>query len=204
MLDNNTNKVVWVGVAIGVVGLLGAGAILFFPSLKTTMYDSIRRTELLMATHHSNLFVDSKTDVRHATHLMGDYVHDTKLIRLSDTDYRIDMTSDSQTQGFYYGYGGVHNDTLYFDDLRPGDGWTMDADIRVVSGDSSKVELSNMYVQDSDLTATANHVGLSSNWQHFSSAGIRKDDWGAPVWFFHNNTGQPVSVEVKNIEIHRK
>ena len=33
MLDNNTNKVVWIGVAVGVVTLVGAGAMLLFPEI---------------------------------------------------------------------------------------------------------------------------------------------------------------------------
>lgn len=31
MLDNNTNKVVWVGVAVGVVVVIAVGAIQMFP-----------------------------------------------------------------------------------------------------------------------------------------------------------------------------
>lgn len=41
MLDNNTNKVVWVGVAVGVVAVIGAGALTLFPDafsgMKTTI-----------------------------------------------------------------------------------------------------------------------------------------------------------------------
>lgn len=36
MLDNNTNKVVWVGVAVGVVALLGASSMTLFPSAMET------------------------------------------------------------------------------------------------------------------------------------------------------------------------
>lgn len=33
MLDNNTNKVVWVGVAVGVVVVIGVGALALFPEV---------------------------------------------------------------------------------------------------------------------------------------------------------------------------
>ena len=47
MLDNNTNKVVWVGVAVGVVSLLGISALVMFPQLTNTMKPAIRDTVLV-------------------------------------------------------------------------------------------------------------------------------------------------------------
>lgn len=41
MLDNNTNKVVWVGVAVGVVAVIGAGALTLFPDAFSGMKDTI-------------------------------------------------------------------------------------------------------------------------------------------------------------------
>lgn len=46
MLDNNTNKVVWVGVAIGVVVLVGTAAIALFPSVTDSFKPMIRDSML--------------------------------------------------------------------------------------------------------------------------------------------------------------
>lgn len=42
MLDDNTNKVVWVGVAVGVVAVIGAAALLLFPDIFNGMKDTIK------------------------------------------------------------------------------------------------------------------------------------------------------------------
>lgn len=46
MLDNNTNKVIWVGVAIGVVVLVGTAAIALFPSVTDSFKPMIRDSML--------------------------------------------------------------------------------------------------------------------------------------------------------------
>ena len=47
MLDNNTNKVIWIGVAIGVVTLVGAGAILLFPQITDAFKPMMRESMLV-------------------------------------------------------------------------------------------------------------------------------------------------------------
>lgn len=47
MLDNNTNKVVWVGVAVGVVTLLGVGALQLFPQMFNTTNPMIHKNMLI-------------------------------------------------------------------------------------------------------------------------------------------------------------
>lgn len=41
MLADNTNTLVWVGVAVGVVAVLGAAALLIFPGLLSTMHEKL-------------------------------------------------------------------------------------------------------------------------------------------------------------------
>ena len=41
MLDENTNKVVWVGVAVGVVAVIGVAALALFPNVFNGMKDTI-------------------------------------------------------------------------------------------------------------------------------------------------------------------
>lgn len=41
MLDDNTNKVVWVGVAVGVVAIIGVAAMALFPEVFKGMKETI-------------------------------------------------------------------------------------------------------------------------------------------------------------------
>ena len=41
MLDENTNKVVWVGVAVGVVAVIGVAALALFPNVFNGMQKTI-------------------------------------------------------------------------------------------------------------------------------------------------------------------
>lgn len=62
MLDNNTNKVVWIGVAVGVVGLLGTSAILLFPAITDEFKPMIRNSALVtQATPEALRFSENKT-----------------------------------------------------------------------------------------------------------------------------------------------
>ena len=47
MLDNNTNKVIWVGVAVGVVAVVGAGALLLFPQITDAFKPMMRESMLV-------------------------------------------------------------------------------------------------------------------------------------------------------------
>lgn len=61
MLDNNTNKVVWVGVAVGVVTLVGAGALLLFPQITDNFKPMMRESMLTtQATPNALLFSPEK------------------------------------------------------------------------------------------------------------------------------------------------
>ena len=60
MLDNNTNKVVWVGVAIGVVVVIGSVTMLLFPSVTDAIKPMIR--ESMLVTQATPAFLRSPGD----------------------------------------------------------------------------------------------------------------------------------------------
>lgn len=66
MLDNNTNKVVWVGVAIGVVTLVSAGALLLFPQITDNFKPMIRQSMLVTQATPNALFFSPEKDLTYA------------------------------------------------------------------------------------------------------------------------------------------
>ena len=63
MLDNNTNKVIWVGVAVGVVTLVGAGAILLFPQITDAFKPMMRESMLVTQATPNALFFSPEKDL---------------------------------------------------------------------------------------------------------------------------------------------
>lgn len=65
MLDNNTNKVVWVGVAVGVVAVVGVAALALYPQAFSGMKDTI--TEKTQSFAGSTASADDDDDTPSAT-----------------------------------------------------------------------------------------------------------------------------------------
>ena len=63
MLDNNTNKVIWVGVAIGVVVLVGTAAIALFPSVTDSFKPMMRESMLVTQATPNALFFSPEKDL---------------------------------------------------------------------------------------------------------------------------------------------
>lgn len=202
MLDNNTNKVVWVGVAVGVVAIVGAGALTLFPDAFSSSHDLIRQKQLVMADGSTNVLATSAkfsdTTIRTGTST-------SKASNFSsNTNFTLNLLSNNQLQGVWWGDGGFQSSVGYSDFLK-GDDWAMAADIKVVSGDASKLELSELDMESSGDTFKwiQKPATLTNEYQHFESKGTRLETWGTPVIYFTNHSGQSVKVSVKNVTFHR-
>ena len=66
MLDNNTNKVVWVGVAVGVVTLVGAGVLLLFPQITDAFKPMMRESMLVTQATPNALFFSPEKDLTYS------------------------------------------------------------------------------------------------------------------------------------------
>lgn len=62
MLDNNTNKVVWVGVAVGVVAVVGVAALALYPQAFSGMKDTITEKTQSFAGNKSSSSDDAESD----------------------------------------------------------------------------------------------------------------------------------------------
>ena len=203
MLDNNTNKVIWIGVAVGVVAVIGAGALTLFPDAFSSSHDLIRQKQLVMANGSTNVL--STKETKWAPHILKDYNVGTIVKFDNNTNFRMTLDSKPYSQGIFYGKGGNDASNNY-DDFMKGDDWEMSADIKVVSGDLSNLELSSLGVQASQGTVKwiSRPTKLTNDYQHFAVTGTRQGIWGAPVIYFINRSGSPVVVDIQNVTLHRR
>lgn len=86
----------------------------------------------------------------------------------------------------------------------PGDKYYMTADIRTTSDVSlmSKVP-HGMEVEHSKVVMTVN-PDITNRWQHYETKGIKLDNYGEPWLHFNNNNDQPVTLEIKNVQLVRE
>lgn len=203
MLDNNTNKVVWIGVAVGVVAVIGAGALTLFPDAFSSSHDMIRQKQLVMADGSTNVLATTQTKL--APHVLQDDNTGTVAKYDDNTNFRLTLDSKTHKQGVFYGKGGSAASNNY-DDFIKGDDWEMAADIKVVAGDVTKLDLMSLGVEASQGTVKwlSRPTKFTNDYQHFAVTGTRQGIWGAPVIYFINRSGSPVVVDIQNVTLHRK
>lgn len=203
MLDNNTNKVVWVGVAIGVVSLLGLSAIVLFPQISGTMKPMIRHTAVMFADKDTNLVRLKNNSLLSSVAILSDSGITAKVSQGS-TRNSVMMTlqpdDGTHQQGVWYGPGGSSaNEST--SDWWPGDKWQADIDVKV--SDPSAVSWSYFGIASS-TNVVSSDKSLSHEWKHYTVTGTRASVWGSLNIYFRNTHDKPVVVEIKNVSLLRK
>lgn len=114
MLDNNTNKVVWIGVAVGVVAVIGVGALTLFPDAFSSMKPTISSVMTVKADAGKNLLLDtgkSFTGVGNNS-FNGNF---------NSQGGRYDLAGGKKLSDLYNQYGSSGYLTLSFDWVASGD-----------------------------------------------------------------------------------
>jgi len=106
-------------------------------------------------------------------------------------------------QGMYYGPGSTWSPKDYSAFL-PGDKYHLSADIRTTSDVSLMSKVSHGMEFQSSKVEMAVNPDITDSWQHYETKGVRLDTWGAPLIWFNNGSGQPVTFEIKNIQLIRQ
>lgn len=206
MGENEQGGMLRTVVVIGLVAIIAIVITVGVVGLKSSL-----RTNTLMGTSMGqNILEIDQSDSKKMFHRLGG---DEKLSYDSDTGvYTLVLSTKSMYdaswgyhggQGMYYGDGGAYAPKDYSAFL-PGDKYHMTADIRTTSDVSlmSKVPLS-MSFEDSKVDMAVN-PDITHNWQHYETKGVRLGTWGAPWFHFNNNSGQPVTFEIKNVQLIRE
>ena len=80
----------------------------------------------------------------------------------------------------------------------------MTADIRTTSDVSLMSKVSHSMEFQSSKTVMAVNPDITNQWHHYETKGVRLDTWGEPLIAFNNGAGQPVTFEIKNIQLVRE
>ena len=114
-----------------------------------------------------------------------------------------DAPGSHGVQGMYYGAGGAYARKDY-DGFLPGDKYYATADIRTTSDVSLMSKVSHhMNFEDSKVEMAVN-PDITNNWQHYETKGVRLGTWGTLMIWFVNDSGQPVTFEIKNVKVVRE
>ena len=61
----------------------------------------------------------------------------------------------------------------------------------------------DMRFEDSEVKMMVN-PDITNQWHHYETKGVRLYAWGAPLFAFTNPSGQPVTFEIKNVQLIRE
>lgn len=193
-------------VVIGLIAIIAIVMIVGVVGLKS----SLRTNTLMGATMGQNILKIDPSDPNKRFTIHGGYEKltydestDTYTLVLSTKSmYDTGSTHGSQ-QGMYYGVGGDSAPKDYSAFL-PGDKYYMTADIRTTSDVSLMSKVSHYMTFESSKTEMSVNPDITSSWQHYETKGVRLETWGEPIFIFNNNSDQPITLEIKNVQLLRK
>src|SRR5699024_4096693 len=157
---------------------IGAGALTLFPDAFSSWHDLIRQKQLVMANGSTNVLATTQTTW--APHILNDDNAGTLVKFDNNTNFQMTLDSNTHHQGIFYGDGASAGSNNY-DDFINGDDWEMAADIKVVAGVLSNLELSGLGIEASQGTVEwlSRPTKLTNDYQHFAVTGTRQGIWGA-------------------------
>lgn len=205
MGENEQGGMLRTVVVIGLVAIIALVVILGVIGLKS----SLRTNTLMATTMGQNILKIDQSDPNKSFRRLGG---DEKLTYDSDTNtYTLVLSTKSGYdtpgfhgyQGMYYGPGG-HLAPKDYSAFLPGDKYYMTADIRTTSDVSLMSKVPHHMTFESSNVDMAVNPDITNSWQHYETKGVRFDTAGAPIFIFNNNSGQPITIEIKNVQLIRQ
>lgn len=80
----------------------------------------------------------------------------------------------------------------------------MTADIRTTSDVSLMSKVSHGMQFENSKVEMAVNPDITNSWQHYETKSVRLDTYGEPIFIFNNNNDQPVTLEIKNVQVVRQ
>ena len=80
------------------------------------------------------------------------------------------------------------------------DKWTFSLDMKSSSG--SRLSIMELGIEGSSVTSST-QPAITNQWQHYVVNGTRTGGSGAAVIYFKNSSSEPITLDIKNIELHR-
>ncbi len=193
-------------VVIGLIAIIAIVMIVGVVGLKS----SLRTNTLMGTTMGQNILKIDQSDYNKRFNVVGGYETlsyddntDTFTLVLSTKSGYDDSSWERSRQGMFYGTGGPGAPKDYSAFL-PGDKYYMTADIRTTSDVSLMSKVSHWMYFEASQTDMKTNPDITNSWQHYETKGVRLETWGAPIFIFDNNSGQPITLQIKNIQLVRQ
>ena len=199
MLDNNTNKVVWVGVAVGVVAVVAVAALALFPSVLRAGHGTVQLKTWKMAGKSGNLssFADlSQATWRYNNGAVGTVTSNNTLI--------LTIPAHANWAGVWSGdahYGLINNV------IHDGDKYHASVEAKALDSGLTWCEMGVEYGKEVSIP----DVPVSMEWHKQEVTGTRSSlnkpvtnmSDGTYVVYFNNHTDHQIQVQLKNFYLER-
>ena len=179
-------------VVIGLVAIIAILITVGVVGLKASL-----RTNTLMAVDagHNLVKLQNNSIKQSVSILNDDKLQSISIQDNGDNNSTFTMRPTTAVQGVFMPYSVV---ALNYIDAK--DKWTFSLDMKSSSGSSLSIYqlgLEGSVVTSSTLPA------ITNEWQHYVVNGTRIQRSGTAVIYFRNSSSEPITLDVKNIELHR-
>lgn len=206
MGENEQGGMLRTVVVIGLIAIIAIVMIVGVVGLKS----SLRTNTLMGTTMGQNILKIDQSDPDKSFRVHGSYEKltyddsiDTYTLVLSTKSQYDNGSTHGRSQGMFYGPAGAAAPKDYSAFL-PGDKYYMTADIRTTSDVSLMSKVSHWMYFEASQTDMKTNPDITNSWQHYETKGVRLETWGAPIFIFDNNSGQPITLQIKNIQLVRQ
>ena len=180
-----------------VVGLVAMVALIITLGV-VGMKASLRSNTLMAVDAGQNLLklkndsIEQSATVLNDDGLMSVSVHDN-----GANNATLTLSPTSRPQGLYFGYDVVDSNYI---SSKYNDRWTFSLDVK--ASDPSNLKLYRFGLEGS-TDNSAGQPAITNEWQHYEIKGTRTGQYGTAVIYFKNTATKPMTVDVKNVELHR-
>lgn len=196
----------WIGIAVGIVAILGIGSMTLFPDAMSGLKSDVRLSSLSFSESGQNLLyfkTNALSASDFATTVSGSERNDATV---SDVSNGVINIKTGATQGHVYGAYLVHNYNQV-GGLSTHDKWALQADIKTDSPDVTFCTQNGNYTGLGVGDSVAHFVSdsnLTQDWKTFKTTGTRaKNAWGTVIFYFKITSNHPVNIQIKNVRLSR-
>lgn len=180
---------------IVVIGLVAIIAILVTVGV-VGLKSSLRTNTLVAVDAGHNLVKLQNNSIKQSVSVLND----PKSISIQDNgDNNATFTMRPTTSTVWEGVYTL--DSVFARDyIDVNDKWTFSLDMKSPSG--SRLSIKQLGIEGSVVTSSTKPT-ITNQWQHYVVNGTRTGGSGAAVIYFKNSSSETITLDVKNIELHR-
>lgn len=192
MGENEQGGMLRTVVVIGLVAIIAILITVGVVGLKSSL-----RTNTLMAVDagHNLVKLQDNSIKQSVSILNDDKLQSISIQDNGDNNSTFTLHPTTAVQGVFMPYSVVAKD--YIDE---NDKWTFSLDMKSSSGSSLSIYQLGL---EGSVVTSATQPAMTNQWQHYVVNGTRIKRSGTAVIYFRNSSSVPITLDVKNIELHR-